>query len=204
MDALAGCRASAGMQQDRDAQFLGHREEPICAWRVQVFALDAGIGDDADEAVGAHCLRRFCQSAIVGERIAPCVGPKMFPAFPGADLRRDPRAALHCDAVDAVEDVEPQWPGKGLRAVSSTACLGRPNRRAEYSQAGGGVARPGAALGTAVSVTLGRANTERLRRLFVIATAFCAPYLRRHRPRNTRGRGVPRAAPCLKWTCHPR
>ena len=48
----------------------------------------------------------------------------------GADLRRDPRFALHSATVDPIEDAEAQWPGEGKisgRAIAAGLVTGGPD-----------------------------------------------------------------------------
>ena len=49
----------------------------------------------------------------------------------GADLRRDPRFALHSATIDPVEGAEAQWPGEAK--ISGRAIVAQPSRQGQDS-----------------------------------------------------------------------
>jgi len=73
-------------------------------------------------------LRADGSPRISGIEVAFEDGELVFGSMPnarkGADLRRDPRFALHSATVDPVEGSEAQWPGEAK--ISGQAIAGRP------------------------------------------------------------------------------
>jgi hypothetical protein len=100
------------------------RAEPEFAQRVRALF-------DAYRHKTIATLRADGSPRISGIEVAFEDGELVFASMPnarkGADLRRDPRFALHSATVDPIEGAEAQWPGEAKisgRALSADPNLG--------------------------------------------------------------------------------
>jgi hypothetical protein len=102
------------------------RAEPEFAQRVRALF-------DARRHKTLATLRADGWPRISGIEAAFTDGELVFGSMPnsrkGADLRRDPRFALHSATIDPVEGSEAQWPGEAKisgRAIAAAATTDRP------------------------------------------------------------------------------
>lgn len=107
---------------------------PVTAWReveqaVPEFARRVRERFDAHRHKTIATLRADGSPRISGIEATFDEGELTFGSMPGsrkgADLRRDPRFALHSATVDPVEGAEAQWPGEAK--ISGRALLAGPS-----------------------------------------------------------------------------
>ena len=120
-DGAAGERQSDALNERMTAWQDVERAEPEFAQRVRTLF-------DAHRHKTIATLRADGSPRISGIEVVFEDGELVFGSMPnarkGADLRRDPRFALHSATVDPIEGSEAQWPGEAK--ISGRAIAAQP------------------------------------------------------------------------------